>query len=466
MTIGIDELRQLFLFAELDEDKLAWIAEHGREEFFAAGSTIYDEADVAHCFIVLLDGTITLTRRVRGGSEIEVSRTNHRGAYFGAVIGLLQEVEDQTTYTNGAHAITDCRLLTFPVAEFSGAVARWFPIATHLLSGLWTTMRTSNARVAERERLQALGAVTAGLTHELNNPAAAATRAAAELRTNVGDMRQFLGELTGWPDLTRLQDLTVERAAAGADLSPLQTSDNEDELVDWLDEHGVPDAEDLAAGLAAAGLDAGWAEEVAGAVQPEALPKMIRWLNNAVEIEGLLAEINDATTRIGSLLAATRQYSQMDRAPYQTVDIHDLISSTLLMFKHKLGDDVKVVKEYDRTIPKIDVYAAELNQVWTNLIHNALDAMGGSGTLTIRTHCKADQVVVEICDSGPGIPDDVRSRIFDPFFTTKQHDGGTGLGLDISRRIVVDRHGGDLRVSSVPGDTRFQVWLPLPASAR
>ncbi|HVX42697.1 MAG TPA: ATP-binding protein [Mycobacteriales bacterium] len=461
MSITVEEVRELFLFAELDEDKLAWLAEHGREEHFAAGSTIYDEADRAHCFIVLLDGTITLTRRVRGGGEVEVSRTSHRGAYFGAVIGLLQEVEDQT-YTNSGHAITDCRLLTFPVAEFSGAVREWFPIASHLLSGLWTTMRTSNARVAERERLQALGAVTAGLTHELNNPAAAATRAAAELRTNVGAMRQFLGELTGWPDLTRLQDLTVKRAAEGEDLSPLQISDHEDELADWLDEHGVPDAEDLAADLAAAGLDTGWADEVAGAVQPEALPKMVRWLNNAVAIEGLLGEINDATTRIGNLLSATRQYSQMDRAPYQSVDIHELISSTLLMFKHKLGDDVKIVKEYDRSIPKLEVYAAELNQVWTNLIHNALDAMGGSGTLTIRTHGKADQVVVEICDTGPGIPEDVRGRIFDPFFTTKQHDGGTGLGLDISRRIVVDRHGGDLRVSSVPGDTRFQVWLPIP----
>jgi signal transduction histidine kinase len=187
----------------------------------------------------------------------------------------------------------------------------------------------------------------------------------------------------------------------------------------------------------------------------------VRWLNYTVETELLMNEIEDSTTRVSTLVGAAKQYSQMDRAPYQTVDIHELLKSTIVMLHGKFGDGVELVKDFDRTLPRISVYAAELNQVWTNLIDNAVQAMSGRGTLTVRTAREGDRLLVEIGDTGPGIPAEIRSRIFEPFFTTKAVGEGTGLGLDISWRIVVNRHHGDLRVVSAPGDTRFQVLLPF-----
>ena len=195
----------------------------------------------------------------------------------------------------------------------------------------------------------------------------------------------------------------------------------------------------------------------------EALDGAVRWLNYTVETELLMNEIEDSTTRISTLVGAARQYSQLDRAPFRVVDVHELLDSTLVMLAGKIGDGIRVVKDYDRGLPAIPVYAAELNQVWTNLIDNAVYAMGGTGTLTVRTARDGDRVLVEIGDTGPGVPADIRDRIFEPFFTTKEVGEGTGLGLDISWRIVVNKHHGDLRVESEPGNTRFQVCLPLTA---
>ena len=184
-------------------------------------------------------------------------------------------------------------------------------------------------------------------------------------------------------------------------------------------------------------------------------------MSYTVETELLMNEIDDATTRISTLVAASKQYSQLDRAPFQDIDVHDGIESTLVMLSSAIGPGVKLVREYDRSLPRIPAYPAELNQVWTNLIDNAVDAMEGTGTLTVRTSLDNDCVVVEVGDTGPGVPDTLKRQVFEPFFTTKDVGQGTGLGLDISRRIVVDRHQGDLRLDSEPGDTRFQVILPI-----
>ena len=198
-------------------------------------------------------------------------------------------------------------------------------------------------------------------------------------------------------------------------------------------------------------------------MDPSTLEAALRWLNYTVDTELLMNEIEDSTTRVSTLVGAAKQYSQLDRAPYQVVDVHELLDSTLLMLSGKIPPGISVVKEYDRSVPSIPAYAGELNQVWTNLIDNAVSAMGGSGTLTVRTGMERGQVVVEFGDTGPGVPPEIKDRIFEPFFTTKPVGQGTGLGLDISYRIVVRRHHGDLRVESVPGDTRFRVWLPLTA---
>jgi signal transduction histidine kinase len=472
-----EELRTLFLFEALSDDQLAWLHDNGRVEAFAAGTTVTVEGDPATCFYVLLDGTLALSRRVRN-DDVEVSRTSQRGVYSGAIQAWLppgaESVGPAKVYTGTTRAITDCRFLSLPAAEFGAAIREWFPMAVHMLEGLYQGMRNSQAVIGQRERLLSLGQLTAGLTHELNNPAAAAVRATATLRERVAGMRHKLAKLAdGRVDpetlvkLTALQEDAIERSAKAPKLTAMQASDREDEITDWLDDHGVTDGWQIAPVLVAAGLDTGWLDEIGAGAAGAHLDGGLRWITYALETEQLMTEIEDSTERISALVAAAKQYSQMDRAEHQLVDIHDGIDSTLVMLGRKFaGGGVTLVKEYDRSLPRVPVYAGELNQVWTNLIDNAMGAMQGHGTLTVRTSRENDCVLVAVCDTGPGVPPELTERIFEPFFTTKPVGEGTGLGLDISWRIVVKRHGGDLRVVSQPGDTRFEVRLPLTEPAR
>ncbi|GAA0375414.1 ATP-binding protein [Microbispora corallina] len=465
-----DELRTLFLFEALTDDQLAHLAEAGRVEQRQAGTAVYQEGEPATCFFVLLHGTVAMSRRIHG-DDVEVSRTEQRGVYGGATQAYMGDRADQT-YLNTLSAITDAEFFVLPAEIIGDCVREWFPMAMHLLEGLFLGMRAHQTIIGERERLLALGSLSAGLTHELNNPAAAAVRATAALRGRVAGMRQKLamiadGRLDGRQlhDLVELQDEAVKRAASAPELSPLAASDAEDAIADWLDERDIVGAWDLAPTLVAGGIDAEWLDQISGAVGEDNLEAAVRWLCYTIDTELLMGEIDDAVTRISGLVAAAKQYSQLDRAPYQTVDVHDLLDATLTMLHAKMPEGVRKVKEYDRSLPQISAYAAELNQVWTNLIDNALSAMGGSGTLSVRTFRKDDRIVVEIGDTGPGIPPEIRPRIFEPFFTTKPVGEGTGLGLDISYRIVVNKHHGDIRVESEPGDTRFQVYLPIEQGA-
>ncbi len=460
------ELRELFLFTDLDDEQLAWVAEHGEVVAFPAGADVSVEGEPATCFSVLLDGTMAMSRLV-GGSEVETVRTADRGVYSGAVQFYMGDRIPQR-YPTSVHAVTDCRFLQLPAAQFAEVFARWYPMAVHLLEGLFVGQRNTAELVGQRERLLALGKLTAGLTHELNNPAAAASRAAAALRDRFAGMRHKLallseGRLDGavLRALTGLQEELVARVGTAPELSALERSDREDELGDWLDDRGVGGAYELAGVFVGAGLGPADLQRVADAVEPADLEPALRWLAYAVETESLLAEIVDSTGRISGLVEAARQYSQLDRAPHQPTDLHAGLDATLVMLSAKTPPGVRVVKDYDRTLPPVPGYPGELNQVWTNLIVNALDAMAGEGTLTLRTARDGDCALVEVADTGPGIPEELRQRVFEPFFTTKPVGQGTGLGLDVSYRVVVTRHGGDLRVRSRPGDTRFQVRLPL-----
>jgi signal transduction histidine kinase len=393
--------------------------------------------------------------------------------YSGAVQFYFGDRLEQR-YPATVRAITDCRFLALPAQPFAEVFRRWYPMAVHLLEGLFIGSRNSNELVGQRERLLALGKLTAGLTHELNNPAAAAARATAALRERFAGMRHKLallseGKLDGevLRALTVLQEDFVSRIGAALDLSALERSDREDVLGEWLEEHEVSQPWELAGVYVAAGLQDGDLDRVAAAVAPSHLEPALRWLGYTVETETLLAEIADSTARISHLVDAAKQYSQMDRTPHQQTDLHAGLDATLVMLSAKIPPGVTVVKEYDRSLPQVPAYAGELNQVWTNLLVNALDALAGEGTLTLRTAVDGECALVEIADTGPGIPEELRTRVFEPFFTTKPVGQGTGLGLDVSWRIVVKRHGGDLRVTSRPGDTRFSVLLPLtePASA-
>jgi signal transduction histidine kinase len=461
-----DELRELFLFADLTDPQLGWVAGNGDVVECRAGSDVSVEGEPAECFFVLLDGTLSMVRTV-GGTEVETVRTSDRGVYSGAVQFYFGDRLEQV-YPATVRAVTDCRFLALPALPFAEVFRRWYPMAVHLLEGLFVGQRNLAEVVGQRERLLALGKLTAGLTHELNNPAAAAARATASLRDRFAGMRHKLamlseGRLDGevLRSLTVLQEEFVSRIGSAGELSALERSDREEVLGEWLDEHDVTQPWELAGVFVAAGLDADDLERVAAAVAPSFLEPALRWLAYTVETETLLVEIADSTGRISTLVDAAKQYSQMDRSPHQPTDLHAGLDATLVMLSAKVAPGVTVVKEYDRSLPEVPAYAGELNQVWTNLIHNALDAMAGEGTLTVRTRVDGDCALVEIADTGPGIPEELRRRVFEPFFTTKPVGQGTGLGLDVSWRIVVQRHGGDLRVTSAPGDTRFQVLLPL-----
>jgi len=465
-----DELRHLFLFEKLTDEQLAWLCREG-QVLLADPGPVYTEGDPATCLYVLLNGTVVLSRQV-AGDDVEVTRTSGSGAYAGAFFAYLGDRVPQV-YNNSMRVTEPSRFFVLDAAKFAELMTSWFPMAVHLLEGLFFGTRNTQEAIGQRERLLALGSLSAGLTHELNNPASAAVSATAALREQVAGMRRKLALIAAGPrdhgtlmSLVGLQDEAAARVAKAPALTPLETSDREDAVADWLDEHGISDGWQLAGVFAQAGLDTDWLDQVAATVAEEVgddsvLASALHWLGYTVETEVLMNEIGDSVTRISSLVGAAKQYSQLDRAPYQVVDVHELLESTLVMLGAKIGPGIAVVREFGLSLPRIPAYPAELNQVWTNLIDNAVTAMNGTGTLTIRTSLDRDQLLVEFADTGPGVPAGIQDRIFEPFFTTKPVGQGTGLGLDISWRIIVNKHHGDLRVESVPGDTRFLVRLPL-----
>ncbi|MEV5342561.1 ATP-binding protein [Streptomyces sp. NPDC052676] len=465
------EIGSLFLFEKLAPEQLGRLCAEGRVERFEPGP-VYAEGEPATCFYVMIEGTVVLSRRV-GGDDVEVIRSSQRGVYAGAMQAYLGDRVRQV-YNNSMRVTEPTRFFVLPADTFASIMREWFPMAVHLLEGLFFGSKNTQRMIGQRERLLALGSLSAGLTHELNNPAAAAVRATEALRERVAKMRHKLSVISAGPyprevlaHLIEIQERTAERVGKAPALSPLEASDREDAVADWLDDHGIPDGWRLAPTFVQAGLDLDWLDQVAAAVDESVLPGAIGWLNYTVETELLMDEIADATARISHLVDAAKQYSQLDRAPYRIADVHELLDSTLLMLSGKIGERIKVVKDYDRSLPPVPAYPAELNQVWTNLIDNAVSAIngaGGEGTLTVRTAREHDRLLVEFRDTGPGVAPEIRDRIFDPFFTTKPVGEGTGLGLDISWRIVVNKHHGSLQVDSVPGDTRFQVLLPLTAT--
>ena len=463
--LGPSDLRGLFLFESLTDEQLTWLSERGWVAEMATGETVLQEGEPAEVLVMLLSGTLAMSRRV-GQDDVETVRTDQVGVYAGAMQSYVADASTQR-YTASVRVVSDARFFVLKATDFAEAMRTWFPMSIHLLEGLFMGMRNTQQIVGQRQQLLALGALSAGLTHELNNPAAAAVRATSELKVRVQGMRNKLAMLAHNEIDTELLEALVEvqeDAVQAIELAPkltaMEESEREDELSDWLDEHGVPNGWELAPIFVAAGTSEAFLAKVVERAPTGLVESAVRWLAYTLETELLMGEIQDSVTRISTLVAAAKQYSNMDRAPYEVADIHAGLKSTLVMLATKLKG-IEVVKDFDRTLPPVPIYSGELNQVWTNLIDNAAQAMDGAGTLTIRTFRENDCVAVEIGDTGPGIPDDVRQRIFEPFFTTKPVGQGTGLGLDISYRIVVARHGGDITVTSTPGDTRFLVRLPL-----
>jgi signal transduction histidine kinase len=473
-----DELRTLFLFEALTDEQLAVLCTNGHVQDYQPGP-ICVEGEPATCFYVLIEGELMMSK-LSGGQDIETNRTSQRGVYCGAWRAFTGG--KQKSYDASVHVTQPSRFFVMDAPVFAQFMRDQFPMAVHLLDGIAVGTDRTRRIIDNREKLLALGRLSAGLTHQLNNPAAATARAAADLRDRIAGMRGKLvmladGTVTAeaMRALVRLQQQVADQVAKSTTqhLSSIETTDREDAVGEWLDEHGIDGGWDIAPTFVEGGVDTDWLDRISAVTDELAttsLEQAIRWINYTIESELLMNQIAEASKRISALVADAKQYSQMDRAPFQVADVHDLLRSTLAIFADRLSKDagkepgaVTVVKEFDQSLPEIPCYPGDLNQVWTNIIDNAIAAMRDKGgTLTIRTCREGESMArVEICDSGPGIPEDIREHIFEPFFTTKPFGEGTGLGLDLAFNIVVKKHRGDIRVESVPGDTRFIVLLPL-----
>ena len=455
-----DDLRSLRLFDGLTDDQLTDLAGAGAEVPIEPGVDLFREGQPAEYWWLLVDGAIDLVRHI-GREDVVVGRMDVPGRWAGG----FRAWDEHGVYLATARGVAPGRLLRVPAVALRERSNAWFPFAGHLIEGLYRTARTIESTARQRESLVALGTLAAGLAHELNNPASAAVRALDSLHTACGTLiassgRLVRGEMPA-ARFTALDGLREELDRPPPDLDPLAMADHEDALASWLADRGVDDPWALATPLAAAGAGLDWCERAASVLAPADLEAGLSWVASTHTVAALLSEVSESTRRIANLVAEVKSYSQMDRASVQTVDVTEGLESTLVMLAHKLRDGVEVVRRYGADVPRIEAYAGELNQVWTNLIDNAIDAMDGAGTLTVATRAAGDHVVVEIADTGHGMSSQVVARAFEPFFTTKDVGKGTGLGLDIARRIVEERHGGGIDVESRPGRTILRIRLPV-----
>ncbi|HYP46883.1 MAG TPA: ATP-binding protein [Propionibacteriaceae bacterium] len=457
-----DDLRPISLFDGLSNDQLRELAEAGTEVPLEPGLELFHEGEHADYWWLLVDGAVELIRHV--GREANVVGTMD---VPGRWAGGFRAWDENGVYLATGRAVTSGRVLQVSADELRRLTVAWFPFGGHLIAGLYRTARSIESTARQRESLVTLGTLAAGLAHELNNPAAAATRAVDALEDACSGLLTALarlaqGEISAG-QFNALDALRREARPQAISQDPMQVADQEEELASWLGDHQIERDWAIAPPLAAAGVDLKWCERAATVLNGPALEPGLEWVASTYSVATLLREVKESTRRVSELVAAVRSYSQMDRASVQTIEVTEGLESTLVMLSHKL-QGVQVVRCYDADLPRIQAYAGELNQVWTNLLDNAVDAMDGSGTLTLRARVEAEDLVVEVCDSGHGMPAQVAARAFEAFYTTKEVGQGTGLGLDIARRIVVERHGGAIGIESQPGRTVIQVRLPVGTS--
>jgi signal transduction histidine kinase len=398
-----------------------------------------------------------------GGVETILTTTSQPGTWVGGF-----------TLLNGAYQATvttlrPTRVLYIRNDDVKQMLAQGFPIALHMVNGLINITRNLESQLSQYEKMASVGKLAAGLAHELNNPAAAGNRAVGQLRQAVAEQQKLTLELARQLDPAQVEWLkTLLREAKTLTNNfqhrgGLAQSDREDEIATWLEDQGLAEAWNLAPSLVEADLELEWLEKLKENLGVTKLEPAIRWVEIGLRINSILNQLEQSTGRISNLVKTVKNYSYMDQAPMQEIDLYEGLENSLSILSYKLGPGITLKREYKQFLPRITAYGSELNQVWTNLLDNALDALNGQGEIRIRTwqENQPEQVVVEISDNGPGIPPEIQSRIFEPFFTTKEVGQGTGIGLDIAYRIVVTHHKGEIKVSSRPGQTHFQVFLPV-----
>ncbi len=461
----VEALRRVHVFADLPEDQLQWFAENVRDDRYAAGDILFRKGDPPDWMAIFIEGEMHAYRNDSApDGQLYIARA---GDPASEVTGMLPFSRMTQFNATGRTAIPS-RIMRFPVALFPELLQR-MPVLAKRLVGIMSDRVRETTRVdQQQDKLMALGKLSAGLAHELNNPAAGATRAANDLIATLAELRAADLRLCQH-NLTTEQEASIrafetnalEHTATALQLNSLEQSDREEIVAAWLEEHGIDDGWKISGNLVEAGIDTTDLERISSEIEPVAFADVLARVNAQLAAAKLASEIKTSTARISELVSAIKEYSYMDQAAVQEVDIHKGLESTLIILKYKLKKkSIQLTREYDETLPRIKAYGSELNLVWTNLIVNAVEAMPEGGTLKVRTRKEPTDIMVEIRDNGSGIPENLQSRIFEPFFTTKAVGEGMGLGLDTVARIV-RKHRGNIRFDSKPGDTCFQVRLPL-----
>lgn len=455
--------REQSLFPRLPLEKIQAMCEFGEEVTFEDGDTLFTEGETLYAFYIVLEGRVRVTKLF--GSE-EMLLTIHEPGQFTGELSILTGAAAIAT----GRAMGPTRVLRFSNEQFRHAIADCPELAEPVLRAFAARAREVDASLIQQEKLASLGKMAAGLAHELNNPAAAMVRSSQSMRGAVSRVSNLgleydcrFGEAER-PIIDEMKKRLREEAGDADMLDPLERSDREEGLSDWLEENGIENGWEMASGLVQAGLTRGCVDTLSGRLSPQTLIAALTWLEADLTTNQLARELESAARRISDLVQAMKQYTYMDQAQFQEIDLHAGLDNTLKIFAYRTKKGIDVRREYDRSLPKIYAHAGELNQVWTNLISNALDAMDGHGILTVKTQRDGEEAVITIQDNGPGISQKIRDRIFEPFFTTKSPGQGTGLGLEITQRIVVNRHNGRIDVESKPGDTSFIVRIPLARS--
>ena len=457
---ALEELRTVDLFDELDDEQLARWREVSEIRELPADALVAEAGQTAE-FMLLLRGVVQ--GLVVEAGRVEPITRQTAPTWMGAITVLTE-----TGYAGEMRAVTDVRIAAIAAEDFTRLVTSQRPVFRRVMRAIRPVATRIAAREQNRERLASLGTMAAGLAHELNNPASAARRAAADLADALDVLASTIGlfvesgvERSEAQELVEMQREAMERAKTRDALSALDAADAEDELVEALERLNVRESWRLSEPLVAAGIDADWLDRVAGIAGP-GTSAAVEWIAASLVARGLAAEIAESTERMSKLVKAIKAYAFMDRGELVETDVHEGLETTLLVLGHKLKHtSIEVRRNYDRSLPKITLRGSELNQVWTNLLANAIEALGDTGTIEIATEHDGACARIDIADNGPGIPADIRGRIFDPFFTTKDVGEGTGLGLDTARRIVTERLNGSINFESQPGRTVFHIWLPL-----
>ena len=459
--IVYDFLKKVDLFAELSEDDLREICADVTEVVLADGEMLFEEGDKGDKAYIIQKGKLEITKQTSGREVLLAVRQE------GDVIGELALLEEAPRMAS-VRAHGSAKLLSIRKDALDALLANSPSAARAMLETVLARWRSTQAQLRQSEQMAQLGTLTAGVAHELNNPAAAVKRGADQL---LYVLRPFaraqaaLGKYAFTPaQQATVDDLEAQVQAHSAEdniLNALERSNLEVELEDWLDDSGVDDPWDLAPALVDLNYTTAQIDALKRQFDIAELAEILRWLVATYQTHNLLREIAQGAGRISEIVKALKSYAYLDQAPVQSVNIHEGLNDTLVILRHKLKQGIEVKREYAVDMPLIQAYGSELNQVWTNLLDNAIDALDGHGVITLRTRHEDDQVVVEIQDNGPGIPEEIQPRIFDAFFTTKGPGKGTGLGLNISYNIVVYKHRGDITLWSQPGKTCFQIWLPL-----